>query len=146
MTTYVLEMRSTANWEDVRYREYTCNARKAELFKSVPKIQFTDSGHGIVPHVREHRGHKEPRNMMLAEHVRDYITAKGREVKNKRPPITKTMEAALRPFVDACEKAADHIGDSDLDDEQPRHIWVTLGDCRRAARALREIAALGDRS
>jgi hypothetical protein len=46
---------------------------------------------------------------------------------------------ALRPFVDAYQKAADPIGDSDLYDEQPRHVAVTLGDCRRAARALADM-------
>lgn len=75
MTTYVLEMRSTANWQDVRYREYTTSAKKAKLFETVPKIKFTDSGHGIVPHVKEHRGRREPRNMVLADHVRDHIIA-----------------------------------------------------------------------
>ena len=78
MTVYCLEMRSTANWQDVRYREYTTSAKKAEIFKDVPRISFTDSGHGIVPCVREHRGHREPRNMMLSDHVQDYIAAKGR--------------------------------------------------------------------
>jgi hypothetical protein len=43
---------------------------------------------------------------------------------------------ALRPFVEAYAKAADPIGDSDLDDEQPRHVTVTLGDCRRASALL----------
>jgi hypothetical protein len=43
---------------------------------------------------------------------------------------------ALRPFVEAYARAADPIGDSDLDNEQPRHVTVTLGDCRRAANLL----------
>ena len=43
---------------------------------------------------------------------------------------------ALRPFVEAYAEAADPIGDSDLDNEQPRHVTVTLGDCRRAANLL----------
>ena len=43
---------------------------------------------------------------------------------------------ALRPFVEAYAKSADPIGDSDLDNEQPRHVTVTLGDCRRAAQLL----------
>lgn len=43
---------------------------------------------------------------------------------------------ALKPFVEAYAKAADPIGDSDLDNEQPRHVTVTLGDCRRAANLL----------
>ena len=46
------------------------------------------------------------------------------------------IEAALAVFAEAYAKAADPIGDSDLDDEQPRHVTVTLGDCRRAASLL----------
>jgi hypothetical protein len=48
-----MEMRSTADWKDVRYRAYTTSVAKAEAFKRVPKIQFTDSGHGVVPVVKE---------------------------------------------------------------------------------------------
>ena len=44
------------------------------------------------------------------------------------------LRAALDPFVTAHRKAEDKIGDSDLDDEQPRSVSVTLGDLRRAAR------------
>ena len=43
---------------------------------------------------------------------------------------------ALKPFVEAYAKSADPIGDSDLDNEQPRHVTVTLGYCRRAANLL----------
>lgn len=75
MTTYVLEMRSTAQWADVRYREYTTSKTKADMFQRVPKIQFTDSGHGIVPHVREHHGRRLPKNMILRDHVVDSIKA-----------------------------------------------------------------------
>ena len=43
---------------------------------------------------------------------------------------------ALKPFVEAYVRDAAAVPDSDLDDEQPRHVTVTLGDCRRAARLL----------
>ena len=43
---------------------------------------------------------------------------------------------ALKPFVEAYVRDAAAVPDSDLDDEQPRHVAVTLGDCRRAARLL----------
>lgn len=46
------------------------------------------------------------------------------------------LRQALQPFVLAYAKAADPIGDSDLDNEQPRHVTVALGDCRRAASLL----------
>jgi hypothetical protein len=44
------------------------------------------------------------------------------------------LRAAIDPFVKAYHKSADPIGDSDLDDEQPRSVSVTMGDLRRAAR------------
>ena len=43
---------------------------------------------------------------------------------------------ALRPFVEAYARDANPIPDSDLDNEQPRVVRVTLGDCRRAAALL----------
>jgi len=97
VTTYVLEMRSTANWQDIRYREYTSSAKKAELFRGVPRIDFTDSGHGIVPHVREHSGRREPRNTQLADHVQSHITSIGRLFKPRMRPIT--MNDVLSCFV-----------------------------------------------
>lgn len=49
---------------------------------------------------------------------------------------TEQIIRALKPFVEAYAEVADPIGDSDLDNEQPRHVTVTLGDCRRAALLL----------
>jgi len=49
---------------------------------------------------------------------------------------TDAIILALKPFVEAYAAAADPIGDSDLDNEQPRHVTVTLGDCRRASALL----------
>lgn len=46
------------------------------------------------------------------------------------------LRTALQPFAQAYANVADPIVDSDLDDEQPRHVAVTLGDCRRAASLL----------
>jgi hypothetical protein len=51
------------------------------------------------------------------------------------------LVAALRPFVDAYKRAEDAVADSDLYNEQPRSVSVTLGDCRRAARVLLELGA-----
>lgn len=73
MPVYCLEMRSTANWDDVRYREYTTSARKAKAFEAVPKIQFTDSGHGIVPVVKDHRGRKAKPISDLRQHIIDSL-------------------------------------------------------------------------
>ncbi len=52
--TFMLEGFNTDNrYDDVRYRAYTSSKRKAAMFDKIPKIQFTDSGHGIVFHARE---------------------------------------------------------------------------------------------
>lgn len=45
---------------------------------------------------------------------------------------------ALKPFVAAYQAHSDPIGDSDLYDEQPRSVDVTLGDLRLAERVLGE--------
>lgn len=46
------------------------------------------------------------------------------------------LAQVLAPFVEAYSKAACPVGDSDLDNEQPHSISVTLGDCRRAKTVL----------
>lgn len=50
--------------------------------------------------------------------------------------VMRELRLALQPFVLAYATAADPIGDSDLDDEQPRTITLRLGDCRKAASLL----------
>jgi len=50
----------------------------------------------------------------------------------------RALIEALQPFVDAYQKGACPIGDSDLYDEHPRSVHVTLGDCRKAERVLRQ--------
>lgn len=67
------------------------------------------------------------------------VELRGRPKKPKCGSIRQRLIDALTPFVTAYEKAADHIGDSDLYNEQTRHVTVTLGDCRIAARLLWEL-------
>ena len=45
---YELLAYNTECMQDIRYRKYTTSKKKAEAFNNIPKIQFTDSGHGIV--------------------------------------------------------------------------------------------------
>lgn len=91
---FVLEMRSTQNWDDVRYREYTSSERKAEAFKSVPSIKFTDSGHHIIPVVREHSGRRKPTNRMLREHVDEAMRgALPRVASHAERAVTKWKQA-----------------------------------------------------
>lgn len=69
---YELEAYSTANYSDIRYRAYTTSKKKADAFESIPKIQFTDSGHGIVfsAHLVSKR---KPTNNSLSEYVRKHL-------------------------------------------------------------------------
>jgi hypothetical protein len=60
--------------DDVRYRQYTRSKKKAERFAQIPKIQFTDSGHGIVFVAREHSGKRKPTIRQVADWVRQHMT------------------------------------------------------------------------
>lgn len=54
LEAYDTEMR------EARCREYTTSRRTAELWERIPRIQFTDSGHGIEFIAREHSGPRRP--------------------------------------------------------------------------------------
>lgn len=43
-----------------RYRIYTASAKRALLWEHIPRIDFTDSGHGIVFTARQHSGKRQP--------------------------------------------------------------------------------------
>lgn len=74
MTMFCLELVNTENWTDVRYRDYTTSRKKAEAFKRIPKIPFTNNGHGIVAVVTEKGvGPRKPRQRELEDHVREYL-------------------------------------------------------------------------
>ena len=60
--------------QDVRYRAYTSSKKKADAFDKIPKIQFTDSGHGIVFNSREHKGHRKSCINILSDYVHKHLT------------------------------------------------------------------------
>ena len=62
-------------YSDVRWREYTRSKRKAERFAQIPKIQFSDSGHGIVFDARLHSGARKPVVRVLSEYVAEHMAA-----------------------------------------------------------------------
>lgn len=87
MTVWVLEGYDTGahnyrGYDGVRHREYTSSRRTAELFEQVPRIDFTDSGHGIVFSATEHRGRRKP--VRRYEHVREHMARLRKE--RRRPP------------------------------------------------------------
>lgn len=67
--------------QDVRYREYTASGRKAEAFDKIPRIQFTDSGHGIEFSASEHKGARKP----LVSTLREYVQKHLRPEKESKP-------------------------------------------------------------
>ena len=73
MSVWLLEGFSTERGgrDDARHREYTTSARRAEMFGRIPRIQFTDSGHGIEFHAVPHRGRRLPTRRM--EYVREQM-------------------------------------------------------------------------
>ena len=74
MTIYVLEAHNTGSDDDVRYREYTRSTIRAEMFKKIPRIDFTDSGHGIVFSAREHVGKRKQVVRELRAYVWDALS------------------------------------------------------------------------
>ena len=58
---------------DIRYRDYTASKRMAAQFSKIPKIQFTDSGHGIVFQSHPHSGKRNPRNTYLWNYVHEEL-------------------------------------------------------------------------
>lgn len=75
MTYYELYGMSTED-QKLRYRAYTTSERVAKEFEAaVPKIQFSDSGHGVVFGYRLAPS-KKPRITECEEHVKLYWTRK----------------------------------------------------------------------
>jgi hypothetical protein len=66
--------------------------------------------------------------------------------KRPRSAPNEKLIRALQPFVEAYVRAASPIGDSDLYNEQPREVFVTIGDCRRAHSVLLDVGSDADRA
>ncbi len=59
--------------DDVRYRKYTTSRKLAEAFGKIPKIQFTDSGHGIVFTFKIHVGTRKKLRSEVADYVKEHL-------------------------------------------------------------------------
>jgi hypothetical protein len=73
MPVYELIGYGTETRDDIRHREYTTSAAKADLFEKIPRIDFTDSGHGIVFVARPHYGKRKPTHSL--EYASDWMHA-----------------------------------------------------------------------
>lgn len=78
MTTWLLVAFGTDSRyaDDVRHRSYTTSRKKAEKFAAIPRIQFTDSGHGIVFHAEELP--PRTRRLPVRRGLEDYIAEHSR--------------------------------------------------------------------
>ncbi len=111
MTIYLLEAYNTDSRypNDVRYREYTTSKIKAERFNRIPKIQFSDSGHGIVFHSHEHTGKRKELRSELWNYVHEELS-KIKPIKIKRLPLKSICK-------DALQKALDKMVEHNINDE-----------------------------
>lgn len=79
MSTWMLEAYGTDSRyrDDVRHRSYTRSKRKAEAFSRIPRIQFTDSGHGIAFYAKElQRGERRlPVRSGLSIYIAEHLSA-----------------------------------------------------------------------
>ncbi len=84
MSVWELTGYSTESYGDVaiRHREYTTSKRTATLFAQVPRIDFTDSGHGIVFVAEPHQGKRKP--VRLMEHVATHMAQLRRDLRAQR--------------------------------------------------------------
>ena len=107
MTVYLLEGYNTDSRysNDVRYREYTTSKRRAELFNKIPKIQFSDSGHGICFSATEHKGRRQPCRTQLAHYVFEQM-AKLTPQKISKP----NKQALIDELSEALKVAHDALG------------------------------------
>jgi hypothetical protein len=71
-----------AGYDGIRHREYTTSKRKSERFALIPRIDFTDSGHGIVFSARPHSGRRLPERRM--DYVREQLALLAVEEKPKK--------------------------------------------------------------
>lgn len=68
----------------VRHRSYTTSKRTADLFARIPRIDFTDSGHGVVFHARVVGYNERPRRKPT-RHM-DYVDDQLRRLRKEAPP------------------------------------------------------------
>lgn len=68
---YSTENRS--NGLDIRYRKYTTSDKLAKRFEQIPKLQFTDSGHGIVFYARPYSGSKKEPIFAIEKYVKEQL-------------------------------------------------------------------------
>lgn len=91
---------------DVRYRSYTTSATTASMFNRIPKIQWQDSGHGIVFSAKAYSGRKKPNVYAVEDYVREHMDRLRAEAKVTAPKTrsVKLSAADLRALTSAIER------------------------------------------
>ena len=93
--------------EDVRYRTYTTSERRAKEFDQIDRIQFSDSGHGIVFSARPHRGRRLPECRTVSDHVQRELARIAAE--SKPPPRRASLRQRVAGAVVAAEKRLNEV-------------------------------------
>lgn len=95
--------------DDVRWREYTTSEKKAEQFGQIRKVQFSDSGHGIVfqaiPLDRGQR--RKPERRALMSHVPGELARIKRE--SKWPDEVRDLVARARELTSRAGPPSDDV-------------------------------------
>lgn len=140
MTTWLLEGFNTDRRysDDVRYRAYTTSKRKAAAFSRIPKIQFTDSGHGIVFSATElpRRTRKLEPRYGLDEYVREHMRAEEERQKGLDKPSVlavrdRNQDALIRVLT--------------MDEAHGQYACCCWRDCSDAVPCFRLAAPIGHR-
>lgn len=100
MSVWELEGYDTDRRE-ARWRQYTQNPHTADLWVRIPKIQFSDSGHGIVFTATVHSGRRKP-TTRSPDYVQYWMRRMG-GLKRKRPPDDLTL-ADIAQEMRACHE------------------------------------------
>lgn len=111
MTWFALEVYDTEQ-RDVRCRRYTRSAKKAAAWERIPRIDFTDSGHGLVfTNRRTPTGPNKQRPTLSphAYHQHEVRQALKERLEDGRDPPHRGEDGDLRFGGSRCEKALQAI-------------------------------------
>jgi hypothetical protein len=77
MAVWCLEAYDT-QMRTARTREYTTSKLLAEKWERIPRIDFTDSGHGIVFQAWPHKGRRHPLGRRMDHAAKHLLAMRGR--------------------------------------------------------------------
>lgn len=95
---------------EARCREYTTSEARKEAWEQIPRIQFSDSGHGIV-FTSDMVARRSLPTIARMDHARDHLLAIGAAKRSKRTP---PASIAIDRFVAEVQRLSPHTCAADL--------------------------------